>query len=191
MLAGRPRSGKKNGGRSPRVKSCDKRLKYIVVVEFFESLVTVFEVSLEHSVKFRSFVREEFGERFEADFSVKEFLRIAGRFLAVKLERILSFLSEFRIESVKRPLSCFDCEFLFVLAVRHVNTVVDARSISDDERRSVVFLCFGHSLYKLVVVCAHCNVDVAVSHGNHSEIFLSNFLSACREFRSLTELRCL
>ena len=62
LQAGRPRSGKKNGGRSPRVKSCDKRLKYIVVVELFESLVTVFEVSLEHSVKFRSFVREEFSE---------------------------------------------------------------------------------------------------------------------------------
>ena len=36
-----------------------------------------------------------------------------------------------------------------------------------------------------------CNVDVAVSHGNHSEIFLSHFLSACREFSRLTELGCL
>ena len=84
-------------------------------------------------MKFSCFVREEFGERFEADFSVKEFLRIAGRLFAVKLERILSFLSEFRIESVKWPVTSFDSEFLFVLAVRHIDTVVDARSVSDDE----------------------------------------------------------
>ena len=92
---------KKRGAEAPRLKSCDKRLKYIVVVELFESLVTIFEVSLEHSVKFSCFVREEFGERFEADFSVKEFLRIAGRLFAVKLERILSFLSEVGVESVE------------------------------------------------------------------------------------------
>ena len=114
-------------------KRGEVKLKNIVVVELFESLVTVFKVSLEHSVKFRCFVREEFGERFEADFSVKEFLRIARRFLAVKLERILSFLSEFRIESVKWPVACLDREFLFVLAVRHVDTVVDARSVSNYE----------------------------------------------------------
>ena len=38
--------------------------------------------------------------------------------------------------------------------MRHVDTVVDARSVSDDERRSVVFLSFGHSFDELVVVCA-------------------------------------
>ena len=41
------------------------------------------------------------------------------------------------------------------------------------------------------MVCTHCNacnVDVTVSHGNHSEIFLSYFLSAGSELSRLAEL---
>ena len=44
------------------------------------------------------------------------------------------------------------------------------------------------------MVCAHCdacNVDVAVSHRDHSEIFLSYFLTAGSELSCLAELGCL
>ncbi len=47
MFAGGPPAlRQKNGGLSPRLKSCEQRLKNIVVVEFLESLVTVFEVNI-------------------------------------------------------------------------------------------------------------------------------------------------
>ena len=133
--------------------------------------------------KFTCFGREHLVQGCESDFTLQEVLELAPvRFLAVEGERILSFCLECRIVPVEMPVTAVDCEFLFLLAQTHAcfQTMVDTWSVSDDERRSVVRLCFFQRIEELCRICTHgylCYIYVTVADGHHSEVFLADSLS--------------
>ncbi len=92
------------------------------------------------------------------------------------------------------PVTALYSELLLFLAQAHTSlqTVVDTRSVSDDERRSVISLCLFDSIEVLNRTCAHSNLSyiyIAIAHSHHSEILLANFLTACGKFGDST-CRC-
>ena len=120
-----------------------------------------------------------------AVFAHKERLIIAGRFLAVEAERILSFFDERGVVAIKLPISAFNRKFFLVLRFAHIDTVVDARRVANDKGRSVIRFCLGNCLDELRFVRAHgafCDVNVFVSHGDFAKVFLLCEFAASREF---------
>ena len=64
--------------------------------------------------------------------------------------------------------------------------MVDTRRVADDKRRSVVRFRFGDSVKELLFVRTHSalrDVNVAVTHSHHAEVFLLRSLAARGEFR--------
>ena len=118
-------------------------------------------------------------------FTEQEFLITCGRILTVERERIGFRSDEFGVIPVEVPVTCVDSLLLFELRVAHVDTVVDTRSVADDERRSVVIFGFDDRVEELLLVGAHSalsNVNVTVTHSDHAEVFLLDSLTAGSEF---------
>ena len=89
------------------------------------------------------------------------------------------------------PVTCFNCTFDFVLSAAHAafQTMVDTRSVSDDQGRTMVAFSFQQSFYQLVLVCAHCNlcnVNVAIAHSHHTQVFFLNSLTGSSELSNCT-----
>ena len=74
------------------------------------------------------------------------------------------------------------CIGFFLLSLAHAgfDTVVDTRSVSDDQRRSVVCFCFADSLESLSLVSAHSDLSyvyITVGSSDKTEVFLANTLT--------------
>ena len=77
--------------------------------------------------------------------------------------------------------------FCFQLALAHacLQTVVNARRISNNQGRAVVSLCFGNGFKGLVLIRAHGDlryINIAVAHGHHAEVFFAGAFAAGRKF---------
>ena len=140
-------------------------------------------VSFVLSVHLVSIGRISFLQGHVTDFSVQESLIIAGAGLAVKAELLSAAC---RVEAEQVPVTGGHCEFLLVLNLAHalLDTMVDARCVCDDERRSGICLGLSNRLDALVPVSAHgdlCDIYVAIAHSHSSEVFLLGLFTACCE----------
>src|SRR5699024_9385742 len=80
----------------------------------------------------------------------------------------------------------FYCQFFLCLCFAHtlLDTVVDTRSVSNDQGRSRISLSLCDRFYGLCVVSAHSdlsNVYIAVAHCDACQVFLLHFFTACCE----------
>ena len=92
------------------------------------------------------------------------------------------------------PVAGFYCQLFFGLCFAHalLDSMVDTRSIGDDQRRARISLRFRDSLYGLVEISTHSdlsNIYITIAHSNGSKIFLFHFLAACSELGDCTR-RC-
>ena len=111
---------------------------------------------------------------------------IAGGFFGIQGEGVLAFCRQSGIVTVQLPISAFDGFLHLVHRARHIYAVVDAGSVSDDQRRSFISFGFFQSFQQLVHVGAHSdlsNVNVAVAHSHHAEVFLLYALAVGGELR--------
>src|SRR5699024_8642371 len=75
-----------------------------------------------------------------------------------------------------------------------LDTMVDTRSISNDQGRTRICLCLCQSFHSLVEVSAHgdlSNIYIAIAHGDRSHVFLLHFFTACCELSDRTGRRSL
>ena len=80
------------------------------------------------------------------------------------------------------PVTAFYCKFLLPLAQAHtgLQTMVDTRCVSDDERWSIVSLSLLDDVHVLNRACTHSHlgyIDITIGHCHHSEVLLADFLS--------------
>ncbi len=118
-----------------------------------------------------------------------ELLIACGRILAVQSEGILAFLFEGRIVPVKLPITAVDRALFLFLALAHVDAVVDAGRVGDDQRRSVIFFRLDERVEELLFVAAHrhlCDVHITVAHRHHAEVLLFDPLAGGGELRNRT-----
>ena len=124
------------------------------------------------------------GEGLEAVFSVDVFCNRDSRLLTVEDKRSLSFGSEGRVVAEERPVTGIDSHLLVLKLVVEVETVVDARAVSNDQGRTIVSFCFLEHLEGLSIVCADgdtTNVNVLVAHGDKAEVLLACALTSGSE----------
>ena len=105
-------------------------------------------------------------------------------FLAVEGEGVLAFVSKSGIVAPEVPVTASNGALLFFLTATHaaldLQTVVDAGSVGDDERRTGISLRFTDGLQALSLVSAHGNlsdIDVTVSGLHETEVFLGDTLA--------------
>ena len=75
---------------------------------------------------------------------------------------------------------------MFAHPFGHVDAVRYAVAVGDDDRRPVESFRFRESLDRLLIIGAHGyarHVDVAVGHGDHTQVFLGQRFAAGRELR--------
>ena len=112
---------------------------------------------------------------------------VARGFFAVQGEGVLALFNQSGIVTVQLPVSALNGTFDFFLRFAHVDTVVNAGSISNDKRRSVVGFRFRQSLYKLSLTCAHtnlCHVHVSVGHCHHAKVLFLDTFARSGKFRN-------
>ena len=81
------------------------------------------------------------------------------------------------------PVTAFYGELLLLLAETHsgLQTMVDTRSVGDDEGWSVISLSLLDGVHVLNRACTHghlSHIYIAIAHCHHSEILLADLLSA-------------
>ena len=101
-------------------------------------------------------LREELGQRRITRFALDELYIIGGRLLAVQRERILPFISQLRIITVKLPISSFHSLLLLKLRLAHVDAMIDTGSVSDYYGGAVIRFGFSYCFEKLslIATCA-------------------------------------
>ena len=164
-------------------------------------MTTILSVSFSLSIESFGFFREALLEGCVTNFTLQEFLEFAIiRFFGIEAERVLALFFEFRIVAEEIPVTAFDSEFFFCLALAHAltDTMVDARSVADNQGRAMVSFSFGDSFEELVLVSAHSYlsyVNIAVGNSHHAEVLLlgafagsSELCDSCSRgsFRGLT-----
>ena len=80
------------------------------------------------------------------------------------------------------PVTAFNGSLFFSLRLAHafLQTVVDTRSVGDDQRRTVVSLGFAQSLQRLSLVSTHSNlgnINITVSRSHQAEVLLADTLA--------------
>ncbi len=143
-----------------------------------------------------SFLRFRFGLREQSccTFRISTLQRVVTYFahdeVFIGIRRSLGIQSERivigRVESEVSPVSCLCSQTFFLNGLAHalLDAVVDTRSISEDEGRSVVSFRFVDSLDSLVEVRADVDagdIDIAVSHGHTCQILLLCLLAGSSE----------
>ncbi len=101
--------------------------------------------------------------------------------LGIKLERVLAFRFPAWVVAVEVPVAAFHSPLALFHALAHIDTVVDTRSVGDDQGRTVVALRLDHGLEQLIAVGAHGHrghVHIAVGHGHQAQILLAGGLAA-------------
>ena len=89
------------------------------------------------------------------------------------------------IEPIGLPVAGLDGAGDLQLGLVHLDAVVDAGRVGDDQGRAVIGLGLGHGLEHLGGI-AHGDlrhVDVAVGHGHHAQVLLLGPLAGGRELR--------
>ena len=156
-------------------------------------VVAPLSVLLGGGEQFGCFCRVLLHYRCVTDFALEEvFEGIPIRLLAVECERILAFKFEGRIVAPQMPVAASYGVGLFLLGLAHTgfDTVVDTRSVGDDDRRSVVGFGLADGLQSLSLVGAHsylCGVNIAVGGGNQTEVFLTDTLAGSGELGDCSE----
>ena len=89
------------------------------------------------------------------------------------------------------PVSAFNSSSFFGLSFTHtfLQTVVDTRSISDNNRRSVVSFSFANSFQSLSLISTHsdlCAIYITVSRSDQTEIFLAYTFTGSSKFSNRT-----
>ena len=154
------------------------------VGELFVVGQTFLDVFLSEAEEFVGEFRFGAFEEVESGFLHGEVFERAFRILAVELERIDGRVGG-RHVAIERPVTAFDCCLDAILSFAHIDTVVDAGAVSDDEGRAFIFFSFLEGFESLVAIGAECDggdVNVAVSHGELAEVFLAARFAAGREF---------
>ena len=94
-------------------------------------------------------------------------------------------MCETRVITIDRPRSRLDSELLLFQSVDQIVTVFDAMAVSDDQRWAFIGFGIQESLESLLIVIAHgdtSNVNITISHGDQTEIFLGQTFTAHGEF---------
>ena len=180
--------GMKKAGQKSRFDFCIGELLSQLLVAF----VSFLSFFLVDSEELFSNLRLSLSKLSVSVFAEEEFLVIGGSFFAVEGERILALLCEGRIVSVELPVTCRNCLLLFDLAVGHIDTVVDTRSVADDEGRTVISFCFLEGIDVLIHISAHSNLSnvyVTVAHSHLAEVFLLGNFTACGKLSYSTRRR--
>ena len=104
--------------------------------------------------------------------------------LRVERERVLVLFDEGGVETPQVPVAALHSFLLLGLALAHatlgLQTVVDTRSVSNDDRRAVPCLGLADGLQALCVVGAHgdlCHIHISVGGGDHAQVFLADALA--------------
>ncbi len=102
------------------------------------------------------------------------------------MQRILAFRSQSGIVTVERPVTGGDRFSVFVHALAHVDSMGNTVRVGDDQRRAVIGFRFDKGLDHLPRIGKSDigDVDVAVGHRHHAEIFLGHRLAAGSELRN-------
>ena len=134
-------------------------------------------------------ILERLLQRSEANLAHEVILELIPlRLLGVERERVLALLGVVGVVAPQVPVATLYGESLLVLAATHVatilgralDTVVDTRSVGDDERRTIVGLSLADSLQRLLVVGTHGDlghIDVAVGGLHQTEVLLAHALA--------------
>ena len=90
------------------------------------------------------------------------------------------------VESEQIPVTGINSQLLFILNLGHTlaDTMVDTRSVSDDQGRSGISLCLGDGLDSLVLISAHgdlCYIYIAIAHCHSGQILLNGLLTVGSE----------
>ena len=131
-------------------------------------------------------LREGAGQGVVTNLAHDEVAVAGGRSLAVQSERILTVVSLAGIEAEVVPVAGGYCLLLFRLGDTHaaLDTMVDARSVSDNDRRTIVAFRLGKGLNALIVVSAHShlgNVYIAIAHSDAGQILFLGSLTGSSE----------
>ena len=89
------------------------------------------------------------------------------------------------------PVTCCNCSLLFGLSQVHttLDTMVDTRSVCDNDGRTRIAFSFYESLHTLVVISTLCdlsNVYITIAHCDSCKVFLLNVLTSCCELSDST-----
>ena len=88
---------------------------------------------------------------------------------------LFALFFKFRVVTVVSPVAAFNSVFCFQLALAHacLQTVVNARRISNNQGRAIVSLCFGNGFKVWFLSAPMANlryINIAVAHGHHAEV---------------------
>ena len=161
------------------------------------ALVTPLSVLLSGGEELVCLFRELLCNRSETNLTLEVVLELIPlRLFGVERERVLAFSLELRVVTPEVPVTALNSFGFFGLRFTHTcfQTVVDTRSVSDDERRSRISLRLADSLEGLSLVSAHsdlCYINISVRGSNHTEVFLTNALTHRSELSDSAERRCL
>src|SRR5665648_500970 len=85
--------------------------------------------------------------------------------------------------AVEMPISCIDRFLLFSNGGPHscLNPMVDTWGVGNDQRGPFMIFGFSKSFNCLIHICPQSNlsdVNITITHCQHTEIFFTNFLPA-------------
>ncbi|CDD35973.1 unknown [Roseburia sp. CAG:309] len=128
-------------------------------------------------------------------FVVQEVLVRTVSFFGCQSEWVLSFCLQVWIEAEQVPVSSLNRFLHLILAMVHTtlsDTVEFARSVTNDQRWSVVSFCFCNRFYSLSRVCTKsdlCYVYVTIAHSDLSKTLLTDFFSGSSKLTNFTDVR--
>ena len=100
------------------------------------------------------------------------------------MQGVFAFVAGFGVEAVQNPAAGLYGAFGFAHTFGHINPVRNTMGIGNYQRRAVVSIRFRQRLNGLVHIGTHGylrNINVAVGHGNHTQVFLRHLFTACRK----------
>ena len=160
---------------------------------FFVACITCLAEFLGLSIECFSGVWMSLSKGCIAGFALEEvFELIIIWFLGIEDEWVLTFLSEFWVVSPEVPVAAIHSFLDMGLSDAHTlaDTVVDARSVSDDEGWTLICFCFFDGFDSLVHVGAETdlrNINVAIDGLHHAEVFLVGLLTSSSELSNSSE----
>ena len=154
------------------------------VCELLVVAETFLDIFLGESEEFIS----EFGfrtfEEVETGFLEREIFELDLRIFAIEFEGIDSRIGG-RLITIEGPVTAGDSIFDAILSLRHIDTVVNAGAISDNEGGSFIGFSFCNRFNGLVSIGAQgdgCDVDITVGHSELTEVFFAARFTAGSEF---------
>lgn len=154
--------------------------------KLFITLVTLLSEVLGSNEEFFCFLGEGFGEGVVTYLAHDELTELGEiGFCAVEVETVLTCFFLFGVEVPEVPVTALNGHLLLVLGATHtdLDTVVDAGSVADDQRRTVVSLSLLDDLEVLSLAGAHsnlCYIYITVALGNHAEVFTFSHVALAR-----------